>query len=379
MVTIKEAVTRSEVDRFIKLPWKIYRDHPHWVPPVMSDMRRMLDREKSPFFEFGEAVYYLAYKGKECVGRITAHINRNHNDFHKTKDGFFGFYEAIDDYEVSDALISAAANWVAERGMTKLMGPENFTIYDEQCLMVDGWDADPPTPVVFEVYNPRYYIDQMKHAGMEKEIDWYAFKIDSVKGLSPAFLNAKDRIVKRNGFVFRNINLKRVTEEMDKVQQIFNGAWSDNWGHYPFTQRQVEQIKSAVVMFVDPRMCFMVETADGRPIGASITLPDINPFVQKMNGRILPFGWIQLLRARRHSVGVRTFLMGVLSEYRNMGVDVAMVVETMKAGLELGYKWSECSLIVENNLKVIRPIEKWGGIRYKTYRLFSKALAAQTS
>ncbi len=374
MITIREAVSRKDINTFIKLPWSIYKNDPNWVPPIIMDVRNMLDREKSPFFEFGEAAYFLAFRDDECVGRITAHINRNHNEFHKSKDGFFGFYECIDDYEVSDALLRAASEWLKAKGMTKIMGPANFTVYDEQCFMIDGWEAEPPTPVVFDIYNPKYYLDQMEHAGFAKEIDWYAYKVDGSKSLSKALLGAKDRIVAKNGFVFRNVNLKKVDEEMVKIKKIFNDAWSDNWGHYPFTDRQMEHIKSAVLLFVDPRICFMVETAEGDPVGVSVTLPDVNPFIKKMNGRILPFGWFHLLRSRRHSTGARTFMMGVLPEYRNMGVDIAMVVETIRVGLSVGYQWSECSLIVESNLNMIRPIEKWGGERYKSYRIYSRSL-----
>lgn len=375
MVTIREAVSRKDITKFIKFPWKVYKNDPNWVPPIIIDVRNMLDRRKSAFFEFGEAAYLLAYKDGKCAGRITAHINRNHNDFHKTQEGFFGFYECIEDYEVSDALLKAAAEWVAARGMTKIMGPANFTVYDEQCLMVDGWDAEPPTPVVFENYNPKYYIEQMHHAGFGKEIDWYAFKVDGSRPLSKALLGAKDRIVKKNGFVFRNVDLSKIEAEVLKIKEIFNKAWEDNWGHYRFTDRQMEQLKRAVLLFVDPRICFMVETAAGDPVGVSVTLPDVNPFVKKMNGRLLPFGWYHLLRSRRHSSGARTFMMGVLPEYRNSGVDIAMVVETIRVGLSVGYQWSECSLIVESNTNMIRPIEKWGGDRYKTYRIFSRALS----
>lgn len=374
MIAIQEAIAKKELDRFIRFPWRVYQDDANWVPPVIADTRRMLDRGRSPFFEFGEAAYFLAYKDGRCAGRVSAHINRNHNEYHGSRDGFFGFYESIDDFEVSDALMGAAARWVADRGMSKLIGPASFTVYDEQCFMVEGWEADPPTPVVFETYNPRYYIEQMSHAGLAKEIDWYAFKVDRMGDLSEAFLNAKDRLLKRNGFVFRTIDLKRLDSEVAKIKEIFNRAWAVNWGHYPFTDGQMEAIRSAIVHFIDTRICFMVETSEGQPVGVSITLPDINPFVKKMNGRILPVGWIYLLRSRHHSVGVRTFMMGVLPEYRNMGVDIAMVVETMKVGSSIGYKWAECSLIVENNRNMIRPVEKWGGVAYKTYRLFSKVL-----
>lgn len=375
MVEIREVASKGELRDFIRLPWKIYRDDPNWIPPIIADVKATLDREKSPFFEFGEAAYFTAYRDGECVGRISAHVNRIHNDYHKANDGFFGFFESINDDEVSRLLLDAAAEWVRHRGMSRLVGPASFTIYDEPCFMVEGWEADPPTPVIFQNYNPRYYIDLMAKAGFEKEIDWYAYRLDAGKPLSRALLGAKERAMERRGLVFRNVNLKRVDEEVEKIKAVFNDAWSENWGHHPYTERQAEQIKEALKLIVDPRMCFIVETQEGKPVGCAVILPDLNPFVKKMNGRILPFGWIHLLWGRRHSSGSRAFMLGVLKEYRNSGVDVALIVEAMQRGPIVGYEWGECSLIVETNQSMIRLIEKWGGDRYKTYRLFGKSLA----
>ena len=374
MITVREAVTRRDIREFVLFPWRVYKNDPNWVPPIIMDMFRMLNRRRSPFFEFGEAAYFLAYRDGRCAGRISAHVNRHHNDFHGTKDGFFGFYECLDDDEASRALLSAAETWVFAKGMTRIIGPESFTVYDEQCLLVDGWEADPSTPVVMEVYNPRYYIDHMTKSGYGKEIDWYAFKVDGSAPIRDGLLKAKERLVNQKGYVFRHVNFKRLDEEIAKIKVIFNEAWADNWGHYPFTDRQFDQIKEALLLFVDPRLCFIVETKEGAPVGCSITLPDINPAVKRMNGRFFPFGWFHFLYGRKHSEGARTFMMGVMKEYRNQGVDIAMVVETIRTGLAAGYKWSECSLVVETNLNMIRPIEKWGGTRYKSYRLFSKQL-----
>ena len=374
MVEIRKVKTKGELRDFIRLPWKIYRDDPNWVPPLISDVWNTLDREKSPFFEFGEAEYFTAHRNGECVGRISAHVNRLHNEHNGGNDGFFGFYECVDDDEVSKRLLDAAADWVRERGMTRLLGPASFTIYDEPCFMIDGWESDPPTPVIMQNYNPRYYIGQMERAGLSKEIDWYAYRLDAGQPLSEALLGAKRRLVERRGFVFRNVNLRRVDEEVVKIKRIFNDAWSENWGHHPYTDRQIDQIKQALKLIVNPRMCFIVETAEGDPVGCAVILPDLNPFVKKMNGRVLPFGWIHLLRGKRRSSGSRAFMLGVLKEYRNSGVDVAMIVEAMRVGPEVGYQWGECSLIVETNESMIRLIERWGGSRYKTYRFFSKNL-----
>lgn len=374
MVEIREVTTKKQLRAFIRLPWMIYKNDPNWVPPLLSEIQNTLDREKSPFFEFGEAAYYLAFKDGACVGRITAHVNARHNSFHNATDGFFGFYECIDDTEVSDALLKAAGEWVKARGMTKLVGPASFTIYDEPCFMIDGWDADPPTPVVLQSYNPKYYNDQMTHAGFEKEIDWYAFRVDKGYPLSPAMLGAKKRLNDRHGLVMRQVNLKKADEEAAKVKEVFNDAWADNWGHQPYTDRQIDEFKKALVAIVDPRLCYMVETADGSPVACAVIVPDVNPAVKRMNGRVFPFGWLHLLRAHRYSDGARAFMLGVRKPYRHMGVDVALVAEAMQVGPKIGYNWGECSLVVETNHPMIHVIEKWGGVRYKTYRLYSRSL-----
>ncbi|HUZ18651.1 MAG TPA: hypothetical protein VMV68_09690 [Spirochaetia bacterium] len=375
MVEVREVNDAKELRAFIRLPWKIYKNDPNWVPPLISDVKRTLDRKKSPFFEFGEAIYYIAYKEGAPAGRISAHINNRHNTYQKATDGFFGFYECIDDPEVSDSLLKAACDWVKSKGMTRILGPASFTIYDEPCFMIDGWDADPPTPIIMQNYNPRYYLDQMAKSGFGKEIDWYAYRVDEGRSLSKAMLGAKERLIKSKGFVFRNVDLKHIDDEVVKIKEIFNDAWSENWGHHPYTERQVDRIKEALVAIVDPRLCYMVETSDGQPVACAVILPDINPAVRKMNGRILPIGWIYLLRARRRTPGTRAFMMGVLKPYRHTGVDVAMVVEAMVVGPPLGYKWADCSLIVETNEPMIRLVEKWGGARYKSYRIFSRRLS----
>ena len=373
MVEIKEAVSKKDIRQFIKLPWKVYRNDQNWVPPLIFDMKNTLDRKKNPFFEFGEAAYFLAFRDGKCVGRISAQTNSLHNEFHGTKDGFFGFYECLEDNEASKSLLAAAEDWVRKRGMNKIIGPENFTIYDEICFQVDGWDEDPPTPVVLEIYNPKYYIEQMEKTGYKKEIDWYAFKVDRNYKIKDAYHRISERIKKNENLVFRPINIKKLKEETDKVKNIVHGAWAENWGHFPYTEKQFDRVAKGLKLIMDPRTSFMVEK-NGQAVAVALTFPDVNPSVKKMNGRLLPFGWWHLLRAKKKAVGLRTFLFGVLKEYRNRGIDLVLVMDTIKNAVDAGYLWSECSLVVETNKKMIDPIVKWGGRPYKTYRLFSKDL-----
>ena len=373
MITVKEISTPKELKQFIKFAWQIYRNDDNWVPPLIGDMLGMLDKKKGAFFEIGEAAYFMAFEDGKPVGRISAHINRMHNDIYKTKDGYFGFYEAVEKQEVAGALLKAAEDWCRNKGMNKIIGQENFTIYDEMGFMIKGWDAIPSTPVILETYTPKYYIQQMEAAGYQKEIDWIAFLVKDDYPLKDVWLKIKDRIIQRRGLTFRNVNLKKLPEEIEKLKVIFRDAWQGNWEHFPMTDHMFEKIAEALKVIVNPKLCFMVED-HGAPVACSITLPDINPFVKKMNGRLFPFGIFHLLAGKKKAKGVRTFMMGVLPPYRNIGIDVAMVIDTFIAGRKIGIKYSECSLIEEHNTKMIEPIVKWGGDPYKVYRLFSKGL-----
>jgi len=373
MVTVKEISTKKDIKKFIKFAWQVYKNDPNWVPPIILDTMNMLDKQKSPFFEFGEAAYFMAYRDGKPLGRITAHINHRHNETKQCKDGFFGFYECLNDDEAAQALLKAAEDWLRGKGMTKIIGQENFTIYDEIGFLCKGWDANPSTPVIMLTYTPKYYIQQLEKAGYQKEIDWLAFLVTKDFPIKNTLRKIKERLIKRRGLTFRTINLKKLDQEIEKIKKIFNTAWEENWGHYPYSDKQFKHIAAALKLIVDPRICFLVEDS-GKPVACSISLPDINPAIKKMNGRFFPFGIFHFLRAKKQATGIRTFMMGVIKEYRNIGIDIALVVDTFLKGIKAGYNWSECSLIVENNKKMIEPIRKWGGYPYKVYRLFSKQL-----
>lgn len=375
MIEVREAVSRREIKQFIKLPWKIYKDDPYWVPPLLFEQRDNFLKKKHPFFEpgFGEAVLFLVYRDGEPVGRVTAHINHLHNKHHNVKEGFFGFYECMDDVEASAMLLTAAEQWLRDRGMTRIIGPENYTIYDEIGFLSEGRENEPKRPVILEVYTPDYYLKHMEHSGFGKEIDWLAFIVDrDVKPPTRVLGKIKQRLID-DGFVFRTINMKQLDEEVAKIKTVVNSAWDANWGHVPYTDKQFEAIAEALKMIVDPRVLFMVEK-EGKLVACSITLPDINDSIKKMNGRLFPFGWFHFLRAKKRATGLRTFLFGVLPEYRGLGMDAVMIMDTVEAGLSYGYGWSDCSIVVENNEKMIKPIKKWGGKDYRTFRIFSKDL-----
>ena len=373
MLEVREVSSRRELNRFIKLPWRVYKDDPYWVAPLLQEQKGItFNRKKHPFFEFGEAAFFLAYRDGKPVARVSAHINNLHNEYHKVQDGFFGFFEAFNDEEAVLALFAKAEDWLRAKGATMVRGPEDYTIYDEIGMLADGWEKEPKIPVILEVYNHRYYLDLMRAAGYEKEIDWLAFIVSRETPIKPVFEKIRKRL-EDQGFLFRNIDVKRLDEEVEALKEVVNRSWDANWGHVPYTDKQFEAIKEAFKLIMDPRLIYMVEY-EGKVIASSISLPDINPSIRKMKGRVFPFGWWHFLRARKKATGLRTFLFGVLPEFRNKGIDAVMVMETVKCGLKYGYLWSDCSIIVENNHKIIDPVVKWGGELYRTFRIFRKDL-----
>lgn len=371
MLTIREVVTKKDAMRFIKMPWLVYKGDPYWVPPLIFDMKNIMAR-KNPFFEFGEAAFFLAERDGKPVGRIDAHINRNHDEYHHVKDGFFGFFECLDDAEASRALFAKAEEWCRAKGATRMQGPMNFTIYDEIGLLADGFDNEPKTPIILEVYTPKYYLKLLEQAGYVKDIDWLSFMITKDVKLPELVAKIKERLTAK-GFVFRCLNMKKLEEEVAGIKVVVNDAWAQNWGHVPYTDGQFAAITEALKMIVDPRYVIMVEK-DGKTVACSITLPDINLSIKKMNGKLFPLGWWHFLRAKKHVFGLRTFLFGVSTEFRNRGIDAVMVLDTIAAGRAAGCQWSSCSIIVENNTKMIQPIVDWGGKEFKRYRIFTKKL-----
>jgi len=376
MIEVKQMQSKQEIKQFIKLPFRIYKRDPYWVPPLIFEQKHIVfNRKKHPFFEQGvggEAVFFMVFRDGKPVGRVTAHYNRLHNEYHKVNEGFFGFFEAENDPEAAKALFAEGEAWLRARRAMLIRGPYNYTLYDEIGMLADGWDNEPKTPVLLEMYNPRYYLDLMAEAGYEKEVDWLAFMVHEGIKIKPVFEKIKKRL-EDNGYIFRHINTRKLDKEVEGLKEVVNRSWQDNWGHVPYTDKQFEAVKAAFKMIMDPRMILMVEY-EGKVVASSISLPDINPSLKKMRGRLFPFGWWYFLRARKRTIGLRTFLFGVLPEHRNKGLDAVLVTDTIKCGRKYGYQWADCSIIVENNTKIIDPVVKWGGQLYRTYRIFKKNL-----
>jgi len=370
-VKITIVTGKTDQNQFIRLPWSIYRDDPNWVPPLIIDQKEMFDKRRFPFFGHSEADFFLAWRDGRPVGRIAAIRNNNHLKIYRDDVGFFGFFECINDPDVANALFNAAANWLHERGLKWMRGPESYSQNEEAGLLVDGFGSP---PVLMMTYNPAYYSGLLETAGFNKIMDLYAYAISHADRV-PALLAEKVTLIKkRAGFTVRPLNMRQIDREVEAIKTIYNAAWSENWGAVPLTDREMDHLVKNLVQIVIPDMALVAEI-DAKPVGISITVPDINEALIKINGRLLPFGLLKLLWYRRRITGVRTLIMGVLKEYRKIGIDSVMYYETFKNGLAHGFTHGEMSWILENNHLMRYALENLEGCQiYKTYRLYQKAI-----
>lgn len=374
MIRIRKVENEKERMEFIKFPWEIYKGNPYWVPPLIFDVRKNLDPNKNPFFKHAEVQLFLAEKDGKIAGRIAAIKNDSHNNFHKDKAGFFGFFETIDDEDVSDLLLDTACEWVKEKGLNEILGPVNPSTNDECGLLVDNFDS---SPVFLMSYNPKHYQSKIENFGFEKANDLYAYYIPSEVINDPKVMTRLERmtelIKKRSDVTTYNINMKDLNNEVRKIEEIYNSAWESNWGFVPLTTAEFDYMADSLKMVVDPDLVMFAEVA-GKPAGFTLSLPDFNQVLKKMNGRLLPFGFLKILTGKKKIDFLRVIIMGVKPEYQKKAIDSVFYLETIKMGNKNGYTGAEISWVLEDNMPMRMTAEKLGAHIYKTYRIYKKNL-----
>lgn len=373
---IRVVENREDLMKFIKFPWRVYQRDTYWVPPLIRERVAFLDRTKNPFFNHSEVVLFLADRDGETVGTIAAIIDDNYIRFHDEKVGFFGLFEVIEDFGVAERLLSTAKDWVKSKGMEVIRGPMNFSTNQECGLLVEGFNS---RPVVMMTYNPRYYIAVVEKFGFIKARDLYAYTVNldifGSKGekLPEKLIRIAERVQREEKVCVRNVNLRDFDAEVERVKGVYNSAWSKNWGFVPMTNDEFLLLAKGLKPFLDPDLVFIAEVA-GSPIGFSLTIPDINQPLAKINGRLFPLGALKLMWHRRKIDTLRVLAMGLTEEYRLRGIDAIFYLETVKGAIRNGYTCAEMSWVLEDNIAVIRAIEMMGGRIYKKYRIYETPL-----
>jgi GNAT superfamily N-acetyltransferase len=367
----------TELMSFISFPWSVYKDDAYWVPPLISERKEFLDRDRSPFFEHANGDYFIARRGEKVVGTIAAFTNELYNQFQNTNDGFFGFFESLDDPEAAEALLNTAVDWCKTAGHDSVIGPAQFSTNDELGLLIDGFSD---RPRILMTYNPPRYQEYIESFGFEKAMDLWAYSIDLayfVENMPEKLIRVVEKIRTRKNFHIRNVDMKNFDEEVEKVKTIYNKSWERNWGFVPFTDTEIERLAENLKPILDPEVVFFVEL-EGEAIGFGLSLPDLNQPLRLVYPKptslealtMVKLAWHWKVRGKVD--WLRVFALGVIPEYRGSGVDALMYIETAKAALRRGYKWAEMSWILEDNEMMKRSIEMMGGKIYKTYRMYQK-------
>jgi ribosomal protein S18 acetylase RimI-like enzyme len=369
---VREAATSADRDRFIRLPWEIYRQDACWVPPLISEVRAFLDPLRNPFFEHAEVKLFLVCDDAGAPrGRIAAIVNRRHVEQHGEAAGFFGLFECRDDPEAAAALFDAAGGFLKSRGMTVMRGPENMSVNDDIGLLVEGFDSP---PAIMMPYNPRYYPARVEACGFRKSMDLCAWYGDARELEIPEKIGRGIELCKRRfGFRVRSLDLRRFDEELRSIHAVYTQAWERNWGAVSMTQKEFDHLAAQLKPVVDPDLCLIAEVG-GEVAGFSLALPDFNQVLIHLDGRLFPFGIFKLLWYRRKIDMIRILTAGVIQKFRHMGIDSCFYYETWKRGNAKGIYRGEMSWILENNAPMNNALRNLGFKIYKRYRLYDRPL-----
>ncbi len=376
MSELKVSQVRSRADRnaFIGFSWRIYRDDPAWVPPLLIEREAFLDRKRHPFYKHGDATLFLAKRNGEIVGRIMASDDPNYNSLHQSHVGCFGLFDCIDNSEVADALLHAAADWLRGKGRDEIMGPIDYSTNYVCGLLIDGFQH-PPT--LLTAHNPPYYTDLIERCGFTKARDWYAWWFSEVPASADRLREIASARAARQDVRVRQVNLKDMAGEAGRIRAIYNQAWEKNWGFVPFTEAEFEHMANEMKPLIAPPGMLIAEIRD-EPVGFVIGVPDINVALRHINGRLttlgLPIGLLKLLYYRTKIRTGRLVALGVVEKYRRVGIAELLVLQLMDEAFKRGFT-GELSMTLEDNVMVNRFIEAMGAARYKTYRIYRRLLS----
>jgi len=373
MLQVNPVDDRQKLRQFIRMPWSIYSDDPAWVPPLLLERKEHLSPH-NPYFEHARYQSWIAFRDGTAVGRISAQIDQLHLDQHQADEGFFGMIEAENDADTFAALFQTAESWLRDQGMRRVLGPYNLSINQEAGLLVDGFGTP---PFMMMGHARPYYGARIEEMGYQKIKDLYAYIIDSNFEASAAMQTIVKRAKKR--VTIRSLRKANFDEDIKIIEDIFNDAWSDNWGFLPYTEAEFNQLAKDFKLVLDFELVKIAEV-DGASAAFMVVVPNINELIRDLNGRLLPIGWLKLLwRLKvKFPQTVRLPFLGVRKQYHDSFLGAALPFLMIQAAwahaIKRGVKKAELSWILEDNKGINDIIESLGATVYKTYRIYTKDL-----
>ncbi len=372
MVQIKKVKSKKDLKAFINFPYTHYANEPLYAPDLKLIQKETLDRKKNPFFNHAEAEYFMAIDNKgKVLGRIAAITNENYVKHWNENYGFFGFYECVNDKNVSDLLFKAAFDWLKEKGVDGVYGPMNPSTNDTCGTLVDGFDTP---PYIMMVHNMPYYDDLIKNSGFKKRMDLFSYRI-KINKFPKRYIQLANNIeerLKKEGIIIREVNFKKIKEEAPKLQYIYNKAWEKNWGFIPMDDEEFQALAQELKFVTIPEYVYIAED-NGKPVAFIAILPDLNEItINFRKGNLLPFNFIKLLNFKKKVNKARVLTLGLIDSHRLKGIDTVMYAKLYHSASKYGVTEAEASWILEDNVMMNRILKNIDADPYKRYRIYQK-------
>lgn len=365
-IEVLELTDNKKIEDFLKFPFQIYKKEDNWVPPLMKEQKEYIFNGN--YSKIGKIQPFLAYKEGKLAGRIIAHYNKRYNLEKNERQGMMGFFESVNDFEVSNALFKKAEEWLKKENMESIKGPLNFLIYNPSGVLINGFDKEPALEIS---YNHPYYQNLFEKFGFQKDSDWHAYEFDVNNKVPECFYRIKENLQRKKEFSFRDVNLKNYDFELSRIREVFNKAWAENQGHFDLSEEEFSDFANSLRVVIKPELTILAEKQNNLA-GFIVSFPDISDGLKKANGYLLPFGAYHVLKDLKNTKKVKTMLMGILPEHRRKGLDGYLILETIERTRKKGYKKADLSLIVDTNEPMKKDLEKLGAKIRRTYRIYKK-------
>lgn len=370
-VRMIDTSSSHDVKRFVCLPFRLYRSCLQWVPPIVSDMRLALDRDRYPFYTHSTADFFVAEKEDEVVGRMAVIDNRPYNVYHDTKTAFFYYFEAVEDTKVVEGLFDAAFDWARARGLEEMMGPRGLLRGDGHGLLVEGFEHRPAMGIP---YNPPYYGKLLEALGFEKELDFLSAYLGDGFEVPQRLFEIAERVKERRGFRVESFQSKRELRQwVPEVQRVNNEAFAGIWGYYPIGEAEARAIAERFLAAADPRLIKLV-TKDDEVVGFVIAYPDVSAGIKRANGRFWPLGWLHLLIESKRTKWINFNGVGILPQHQGAGASAVLYAELAKTVLGFRFEHADLVQVAEDNVESRGEVEGLGGEWYKRHRIYRRTL-----
>lgn len=372
-ITIKEVKSRKDLKKFICLPEKIHADHKNWVHPIYMDEWTYFDAKKNKAFTYSDTILLLASKGEEIVGRIMGIVNKRYNEYKKEKTARFGYLETWEDEDVVKALLLAVEGWAREKGMDRIIGPYGFTDQDPEGFLIQGFEN---RATIATYYNFEWLPGMVEKLGYEKDVDYFVYKLDVPEEIPEFYKKILERVKRKGNFELVELRKKRqikpwIVPVLDLMNECYIG--SNIYGYTPLDKQEMLDLAKRYLPVLDPRFVKVI-TQEGKIVAFIVGIPDMTEGIKKARGRLLPFGFLKILRAAKKTKQLDLLLGAVKEEFRGRGLDVLMGVGMIMSAQEAGFKVMDTHHELESNVKVRAEMERMGGKLYKKYRVYQKAL-----